>query len=256
MTTTTNPTPTATEYQALIDEIQNTIDKNDTLFKQIQQSNYPNAGSYNSDLLNYKIDKQVTDLTQARTQIWDFLNKKYNENTNLRAYYFDEIRKADEHISDLNIQKNELIDLIQSKNIMTSTSDESIKQQKYDFSKMEYYIFLYKVLVFAQIIILSIITICIVGIIPKTTCLIITLIVLIASAAFVGYYVFIVNIGRSMFSWTKFEHDNNSVNSNNNSKQCSNSSSASSIADKKKLLADKEVDAIIKKSKNSITNYG
>ena len=44
----------AADYQALLGEIQTTIDKNDTLFKQIQQTNYPNAGSYSSDLLNYK----------------------------------------------------------------------------------------------------------------------------------------------------------------------------------------------------------
>ena len=253
-TPTTNPTPT--DYQALLSDIQTTINKNDILFKQIQQVNYPNAGTYSSDLLNYKINTKVTDLTQARTQIWDFLNKKYNENTNLRAYYFDELRKADDYISDLTEKKSDLIDLIESKNIMTSTADESIKQNKYFFNKMIYYLFLYKVLVIVQIMILAVITVCIIGIIPKTTCLIITLIILIATAAFVGYYVFIVNIGRSMFSWTKFEHDNNSVIANNNSKQCANAAAVSNTADKEKVLADQEVDAIIKKSKSNIINYG
>lgn len=239
--------PSAADYQFLLSEIQYTIDKNDSLFKQIQQSNYPNAGSYTSDLLNYKIDTQVTDLTATRTQIWDFLSKKYNENTNLRAYYFDEIRKADDHITDLTSQKNDIIDLIQAKQVMTSTADESIKQQKFYFNKMEYYLFLYKVLVLIQIVILAVITLCIVGIIPRTTCLIITLIILIAAAAFVGYYVFIVNIGRSMFSWTKFEHDNNSIIQN---KQCS-SPKVVSKEDKQKALVDKEIDAIIKQSKSA-----
>lgn len=239
--------PSAADYQFLLSEIQYTIDKNDSLFKQIQQSNYPNAGSYTSDLLNYKIDTQVTDLTETRTQIWDFLSKKYNENTNLRAYYFDEIRKADDHITDLTGQKNDIIDLIQAKQVMTSTADESIKQQKFYFNKMEYYLFLYKVLVLLQIAILAVITLCIVGIIPRTTCLIITLIILIAAAAFVGYYVFIVNIGRSMFSWTKFEHDNSSIGQN---KICS-SPKVVSKADKQKALADQEIDAIIKQSKSA-----
>jgi hypothetical protein len=243
----TNSNTSTDEYQLLLGEIQATIDKNDTLFKQIQQTNYPNAGSYSSDLLNYKIDTKVKNLTQARTQIWDFLSKKYKENTELRLYYFGEIRKADDHISDLTTQKNDIIDLVQSKKIMTSTADESIKQQKFYFNKMEYYLFLYKVLVLIQIIILAIITLCILGILPRTTCLIITLIILIATAAFVGYYVFLVNVGRSMFSWTKFEHNNDSVNKN---KQCINSSVVSS-ADKQKALADKEIDAIIKQSKNN-----
>jgi hypothetical protein len=258
--TTTNNSTTPTgqssdDYQSLLNEIQNTIDKNDTLFKQIQQSNYPNAGSYTSDLLNYKIDKQVTDLTATRTQIWDFLNKKYSENTNLRAYYFDEIRKADEHISELTSQKNDLIDSVESKTTMSSTSDKSIRQEKYYFNKMEYYLFLYKILVISQIIILAVITICILGIIPKTTCLIITLIILIATVAFVGYYVFIVNIGRSSFSWTKFEHDNDSVSGNGkNSSKCHNVSSPASKADEKKALADKQINAIIQQSKSNIVN--
>jgi len=242
----TSVDPSAPDYQALLVEIQNTINKNDTLFKQIQTTNYPNAGSYSSDLLNYKINKQVTDLTQARTQIWDFLNKKYNENTNLRTYYFDEIRKADNYISDLTTQKNDLIDSIQSKQIMTNTSEESIKQQKFFYNKMEYYLFLYKVLVLLQIVILAVITLCILGILPRTTCLVITLIILIATAAFVGYYVFMVNIGRSMFSWTKFEHDN----ATSKNKQCIGPVVVST-ADKQKALADKEVDAIIKQKKNS-----
>ena len=243
----TNRNTSTDEYQLLLGEIKATIDKNDTLFKQIQQTNYPNAGSYSSDLLNYKIDTKVKDLTHARTQIWDFLSKKYKENTELRLYYFGEIRKADDHISDLTTQKNDIIDLVQSKKIMTSTADESIKQQKFYFNKMEYYLFLYKVLVLIQIIILAVITLCILGILPRTTCLIITLIILIATAAFVGYYVFLVNVGRSMFSWTKFEHNNDSVNKD---KQCINSSIVSS-ADKQKALADKEIDAIIKQSKNN-----
>ena len=84
-TPTTIPTATGTssviagsaDYQTLMTEIQQTINKNDLLFKQIQQSNYPDAGTYSSDLLNYKINTKVTDLTDARKQIWDFLNNKY-----------------------------------------------------------------------------------------------------------------------------------------------------------------------------------
>ena len=103
---------TSVDYNTLLLEIKNTIDKNDKLFQQIQQANYPNAGAYQSDLLNYKIDVQTRDLVKARQTVWDFLNKKYQENTNLRSYYFDEIRKADEHISQLDKQQNELIEAI------------------------------------------------------------------------------------------------------------------------------------------------
>jgi hypothetical protein len=86
--TTPNAIANSSDYQTLMTEIKTTLDKNDALFKQIQQANYPNAGAYTSELLNYKIDTQVADLTKARKEIWDFLNKKYAENTKLRKYYF------------------------------------------------------------------------------------------------------------------------------------------------------------------------
>lgn len=236
----------SSDYQTLLFEIKTTINKNDNLFKQIQQSNYPNAGSYSSDLLNYKIDTQVTDLTKARQQIWDFLNKKYAENTKLRTYYFDEIRKAESHIKDLNIQQQALIDSIEEKQVKSSTASESIKNEKYNYNKMEYYLFLYKILLYVQIAILAAITLCITGIIPRATCLIITVILLIATAAFVGYYIFFVNIGRSMFSWAKFEHDNSLASKN----QCSDSSIVSD-SDKKKAAANSAVQELIAQNQAS-----
>ena len=238
----------SSDYKALMAEIKTTIDKNDLLFSQIQQSNYPNAGSYTSDLLNYKIDTQVSDLKKARQDIWDFLNKKYAENTKLRTYYFNEIRKADDHITDLTSQQQEIIDSIESKTIMSNTATESIKSEKYTYNKMQYYLFLYKVLLFVQLAILAVITLCITGIIPRATCLVITVILLVATIAFVGYYVFFVNIGRNAFSWPKFEHDNSiAVNGN----QCSDSSNVSD-ADKKKAAANSAVNDIIAKNQSNV----
>jgi len=238
---------TNSDYQTLLSEIKNTIDKNDLLFKQIEQANYPNAGSYTSDLMNYKIDTQVEDLTKTRQQIWDFLNKKYTENTNLRKYYFDEIRKADLHIKELEKQQQDLIDSIQSKTVKTSTADENIRNEKYNYSKMEYYIFLYKVMFWVGIFILLIITLCLLDFLSRSTCLVIVVILLIALTAFVGYYVFFVNIGRNVFSWQKFDHDNSSAVKN---QQCSTDTSTISQSDKQKANADKAIDEIINKSKN------
>ena len=235
------------DYQTLMTEIQTTIKKNDELFNQIQQSNYPNASSYSNSLANYNIDTQITDLNKARQNIWDFLNKKYEENTKLRTYYFNESRKAESHIAELTDQQQTMIDSIQEKKILSNTAIESIKNEKYNFNKMEYYLFLYKILLFVQIAILAIITLCIVGIIPRATCLIITIIFLIATAAFVGYYVFFVNIGRSMFSWSKFEHDNSIALTPN---QCSDKNIVSD-SDKKKAAANLAVQSIIAQNESS-----
>ena len=230
-------------YEILLNEIKQTIDKNDRLFQQIQQANYPNAGQYTSDLLNYKIDTQVKDLTKTRQTIWDFLNKKYQENTKLRSYYFDEIRKADEHIGQLKKQENDIISSIQGKQIETSTANESIRHQKYEFEKKQYYLFLYKILVLVQIIILAVIALCITNIIPVSTALIIIIIILIATLGFVGYYVFYVNVGRNKLSWPKFDHSNDIKTSG---KICDNSNV--SQEDKQKASVNSAVQSIIDKN--------
>jgi hypothetical protein len=246
-TNTTRPLNAATvsrDYQILLNSIKNTIDKNDRLFQQIQQANYPNAGKYSSDLMNYKIDTKINDLTLARQTVWDFVNKKYQENTKLRTFYFDEIRKIDGHITDLNLQMQEIIDNIKKKELQTTTSNKSIKQQKYLYEKKQYYLFLYKILIAVQTFILICLLLCLTGIIPRSTCLIITVIILLATLAFVGYYVFYVNIGRSAFNWAKFEHDNN-VQSKGG--QCADANTLTP-ADKQKAAADIAVKAIIDKS--------
>jgi hypothetical protein len=244
-------TGTAHNYEILLNEIKQTIDKNDRLFQQIQQANYPNAGQYTSDLLNYKIDTQVSDLTKTRQTIWNFINKKYQENTKLRSYYFNELRKTDEHISQLTKQKNDYIESIQRKQTETSTAAESIRHQKYQFEKKQYYIFLYKLLVLIQIIILAIIALCITNIIPMPTTLIVIIIILIATMGFVGYYVFYVNVGRNKFSWPKFDHSNDIK---INSKICD--SSNISQEDKQKASVNSAIQSIIDEniSKCNTTN--
>ena len=240
-----NAVASSSTYQALLTEIKKTVDRNDQLFQQIQQANYPNAGNYQSDLLNYKIDTQIKDLEKARQTVWDFLGKKYTENTKLRAYYFGEIRKVDEHIKQLEKQKQELVESIQKKQLQTTTADESIRFQKYQHDKKQYYLFLYKILIGIQILILIFLGLCLVGIIPRATCLVLTVIILVATVAFVGYYVFYVNIGRNAFSWSKFEHDNNIQ---AKSGQCVDNTGVSD-ADKQKIAADQAIDNIIKNSK-------
>ena len=249
---TPNLTPSTTpflgsspDYQTLMAEIKESIERNDKLFSTIQESNYPNAGKYKSDLLNYKIDEQVTDLTKARTQIWDFLSKKYEENTKLRTYYFAEIRKIDEHIKNLEKDKNEVLESIETYNIKTNTAIKNVKNGKYVYNKMEYYLFLYKVLVFIQIAILLVITLCILGMIPKTTCLVINIIILISTVAFVAYYVFFVNLGRNKFVWSKFEHDNGNFTAKGD--QCYDDVEKA----KAKAALEMKLDGIIKSSKSA-----
>ena len=237
----------STTYTNLLNDIKNLIDRNDFLFKKIQQSNYPNAGSYTSDLINYKIDTQIADLTKTRDTVWNFVNKKYQENTKLRSFYFNEIRKSDEHIKELEQQQQDLIDIIEKKQLQTTTSNTRIKQQKYMLDKKTYYLFLYKMLIFIQIVILIFLILCLIGMIKLATCLVIIVIILLATLAFVGYYVFYVNIGRSKFSWGKFEH---AFNTESKGGQCVDSTGLTP-ADKKRAEVDIAVNSIIKENQSN-----
>jgi hypothetical protein len=242
------PIVSSVDYQSLMMEIKNTINKTDAVFKEIQKSNYPDAGSYTSELINYKIDTEVKNLTDTRKQIWDFLNKKYSENTKLRTYFFDELRKVEEHIKELETQRKELIDSVKLKNTKSSTSIEKIKQEKYNFFKMEYYAFLYKLLAFIQICIILILSLSYTNILPRFTGIFITIIALLGTVAFVAYYVYFVNIARSKFSWPRFEHNNEVAD-----KLRCGSSSTDTAADKKRKDADKAIEDIIKRSKEDGT---
>ncbi len=201
------------DYENLVNEIKNTIKRNDQLFQQIQQSNYPNAGNYQSDLINYKIDVKVNDLKNTRQEIWDFINKKYNENTKLKKFYFDEIRKADEF---LKIQMNDLHDLnnqLTIKQSSDSSTNELIKQNKYYLNSHEYYKKLYIILIIVQICMLIILYLSSIDLLPIATSLIISLIIIFFTLLYVIYYVFYKNIGRSKKSWDKWEHNNNDFSS-------------------------------------------
>lgn len=248
MTTTTRATTVTSsqslsnnDYQSLVSEIKATIDRNDQLFQQIQRANYPNAGNYSSDLLNYKIETEGKSLEEVRNQVWNYLTSKYNENSKLRNYYFAEIRKADEHITNLAKQQQDMIDSIQNKKMQSSTANQSIKSRKYEFDKLNYYLFLYKLLVIIQILILAVLSLCLTGFIPRATALVLVVIILIATLAFVGYYVFYVNIGRSAFNWAKFEHDGNIKSVGG---MCADSSGLTD-KDRQRAAADAQVNAII-----------
>jgi len=240
------PSPSAplSDYQILLNDIKQSIANNDANFKLLQKTNYPDASVYESDFLNYKIDTQIEDLIKARDEVWNFLTQKYDENSKIRIFYFNEVRKIDKYITELGKEKSELLEKIEGYNIKANTSINVIKTEKYNFNKMGYYLFLYKILVFIQIAMLAIITLCILEIIPKATGLIIIIIILIATLAFVGYYVFFVNIGRNQFSWAKFNHDNN-VNLKSN--QCSDDNQVSA-ADKAKAEADAKINEMIKQN--------
>jgi hypothetical protein len=231
------------EYENLMKEINNTITKTDTLFKTIQEKAYPNVGDYSSGLL--EIDPSIANIEDARSRVWDFLNKKYEENTKLRKFFFDELRKVDERIKELEQKRAALQESIKVKKTSYSTAYRTLNSHKYTIAKQEYYFFLYKVLLFVQILIISLLVVSNLGLIPSTSAYLITVLMIFATAAFVGYYVFFINIARSKYSWTKYEHSNESA----KNETCNVSSNYDTPEDKRKKEVDPAIDEIIAQSR-------
>uniref|UniRef100_A0A6C0HKJ2 Uncharacterized protein n=1 Tax=viral metagenome TaxID=1070528 RepID=A0A6C0HKJ2_9ZZZZ len=235
---------TADDYSKLVQEIETTISNNDVLFQQIQKSNYPNPGKYQSDLINFKIDTQVKDLTKTRSQIWDFINKKYTENTGLKHFYYDENRKADEFILQQSNELSQLNALLSASNLKDTTLSEQIKQESYQVNKAIYYRFLYLVLMVCGIICVILLALKINGIFNGG--LILSLLIIVGVTVWVIYYIFIKHIARSNIAWNK---NNYSLMSQNSYSPLNNHNSNNSLtADKK--AASEAVDIIVASEKN------
>lgn len=243
---------TSNDYQQLVTEIQNTIKKNDTLFQQIQQSNYPNAGSYTSDLMNFKIDAQISDLTKTRGQIWDFINKKYNENTQLKKFYYDENRKADEYILTQTEELSRLNETYSSSLLKDSTVSEKLKQEKYQIEQVLFYRYMYYVLFVVGLVCVVLLGLRVSGVFGGG--LIIVLLILLLTAGWVVYYLFYKTISRSNRSWDRVEFDRYLYQKNPES-MLLNSGVVNSVNDDKKKVA-KVVGAMTDSEKSLVTNKG
>lgn len=246
ITTTTKPATTLSDYDKLVAEIQSTIDRSDSLFKTIQQSKYPNAGEYKSDLTRYKTSIITGDETNKRNEIWKYLTDKYKENTKLRKFYFSEIRKADEYLDVLGASYKEIQSNIKEKNTESLTAYEKLKQTRYAYNKTLFYSFVYKLLMFVQLCILALAAVSILGYIPFATFLVITVLVLIGTLAYVSYYIFFVNSRRNKHDWNRFEFESNTKSANSMSEELLNQ-----LDRKEKAKIDISLQPIIDESKNA-----
>ena len=247
---TANSLNATSDYTNLITEIENTIKKNDVLFQQIQKSNYPNPGSYQSDLVNFKIDKQTKDITKTRGQIWDFINKKYTENTGLKKFYYDENRKADDFILQQTNDLSRMNALLSSSTMKDSTLSEQLKHNQYQVDKAIYYRVLYLVLVGCEIACVILLALRVADIFNGG--LLISLLIVVITAIWSIYYIFFKNMSRSNMYWNKIEHDNNLTSQNNINPLLNNSGSNNNkIITNEKEKASIAVDVLVASEKAS-----
>jgi hypothetical protein len=237
------------DYRNLAIEIQQTIDRHNNSFKQLKSSQYSDSRSYESAFNNYKISKEVEDVEDKRQEIWNILTKKYNENTKMRKFFYDEIKNVD---IQLHHQQKELDELMGNYHKLKTQSDKlasQLKNGKYNMHKNDYYVFMYKVLLVVQSVVILLIILSMNGMMSKNTVLILVFIAFIACLIFMVYYIYIANLDRNKFSWTKFDMDDSTINRTDRQKQCNSSLKKPKKKTDQQLQLDEDVKKIIEESK-------
>lgn len=190
-------------YETIISEIQATIENNDKMFQDLQKLRYDPAKDYVTDLKNYRIDKEITDVTETRNEIWDVLDKKYKDNTRLRKFYFDEIVNLDIQLKKQYLELTDLIDKVSEHKTKNSTIDRSVDAHKYNINYYYYYKFMYNVLLLVQSIVFILLILGYLKKIPMNTLLVVIFIISIGCLIFMLYYSFYKNLDRDKFYFDK-----------------------------------------------------
>ena len=246
---TSNDLTMENDYRNLAIEIQQTIDRHNSSFKQLKSSQYSDARSYESAFKNYKISKEIEDVEDKRQEIWTILTKKYNENTKMRKFFYDEIKNVD---TQLHHQQKELDELMGNYHKLQTQSNKLVshlKHDKYNMHKNDYYMFMYKVLLVVQSVVVLLIISSMYGMMPKNTLLIIVFIILIACLIFMAYYIYIANLDRNKFSWTKFDVDDSSINRTDRQKECNSSIKKPKKKTEQEMNLDEDIKKIVEENK-------
>lgn len=237
-----------TSYQNLITDIDRTINENERLFKEMRETNYEKGTDYESDLKDYKINKEVTNVNDTRQQLWEVLDKKYNDNTKLRKFYFNELVNLDIQLKKQNEQLKKLIDEVNTLETTNSTIKRHIKKDKYDMNKYVYFRTMYRVLIFIQLVCVVFLLMGLADMIPKYTVLVIVFILLLACLGFMFYYAFIGNAGMDKFSWDR--HAPRDINRDGyGAGSCNKSSKRPKKKSDEQIQLEEEVDKIVADSK-------
>ena len=237
------------DYEQLANEIQQTIDRHNNTFKLIKSTQYSDSNSYESAFKDYKLNKEVDDVESQRKEIWEVLTKKYNENTKMRNFFYQEMKNIDLQLMKQESTLEELLGNYQKLKQNNDTLAADLKHGKYNMQKNDYYMFMYKVLLFVQLSSIVLLIISVMGFINKNTCLIIVFILFIATIIFMLYYIYIANLDRNKFSWTKYDLNDNSIASGGRGQCNSNLSKPKKKTDREQLI-DERVSQIVNDEKN------
>jgi hypothetical protein len=185
----------SSEYVLDIDKETNTNDSN-----VITSENISNKMQELSDLSDdIEKEKQLQELINS------YFNRNYNYNTKLRKQYFEKINSLNQKLLLQNKELGKLKPELKSLETRTSTQFRKLKDIKRLYSEQKYYVNLYQIISFIQLLILIILIIGIYNVMPKNTVIIIITILYLLLSLYVGYVVLFTNTDRDVMVFDKYK---------------------------------------------------
>jgi hypothetical protein len=155
----------------------------------------------------------ITKEEELQRVINNYFNYNYKNNTKLRAQYFEMINNLNKELLQQNEELKKLRPELVNLETGTSTQFRNLKDIKRKYAEQTYYMNLYKICAFVQVFVIIAVALGFGNVIPKTTVIMVSAIIYVLLAAYVGYTVLFTNTDRDVqvFDRYKFPVDKDAV---------------------------------------------
>lgn len=189
-----------TQYNAAKEALYNKL-KSDQLSANLPQGQLsiesPPATPTKEDLAKY---------SEYQAKFKAMFNENYNTITTIRTRYFTEIDSLNRRIRDQEAELSELNTEHTKLKTGATTEYRNLKDQKYGLAKEEYYHHLYLVCGLAQVFVLLLLVLVILGYVPQATGLAVFSVVTVIMASYVVYYVFFRKMNRDIMVFDRYRY--------------------------------------------------
>jgi hypothetical protein len=229
-TTTTIPNTVDSDDMFVIqNDINEHITAQQSLYTKLKESEFVldtdkvNSGDASLDVTPDNINSKLSEIGEMSDSITkeeelqktmnNYFNYNYKNNTKLRSQYFEMINGLNKDLLQQNDELNKLRPELVNLETGTSTQFRHLKDIKRKYAEQTYYMNLYKVCAFVQLFVIITVVLGFGNVIPKTTVIMISAIIYVLLAAYVGYTVLFTNTDRDVqvFDRYKFPVDKDAV---------------------------------------------
>jgi hypothetical protein len=183
------------EYDKLTKEIEETVEKQNKMYYELKNIDEEDVQSAN-------IDSTITDLQERRNNIMNFLEGKYNNNTELRKSLFDNLYENKKELTVQEHEMNELEKKIRDQNEEKTTFHKKVNNQKYKTNKYNYYNQYLAILVVIQIFIIILLNLS--RYLGKTYIMYSVSLIAFLTLCYTLYVVYYNNYNRDKHDWNRF----------------------------------------------------